>query len=345
MKARRVLQLIVGWLAAIFTPIFAGLGILSFVPFLPSYIFSTTVSTPLYASILEGIREVCQIIPIGFVNPRPYLFACIAFILPTFLLWIASHILFSENRGKQGKYNAANILVLIAIVLNCGLCGGFVKTILGDKAMIGVYVISSIAFVFILFALLALLIKGKAQCLCTLCECAECSANEDCQACLDCYVCDDCRVCDTCKTRECESEECCCEECACDECDDETVATEEAEAAVEEAVEAPVEEVVEVVEAPVEAAVEEPAEAPAEEVAEAAAPAEEVVEAVEAPVEAPVAAQEPASVAQVVNSTYTTPSQTLTSANMKKLEVLRNLYVGGAITKEEYTALVKEYLK
>lgn len=344
MKARRVLQLIVAWLAAIFTPIIAGLAILTFVPFLPSYIFSTTVSTPLYASILEGIREVCQIIPIGFVNPRPYLFACIAFILPTFLLWIASHILFSENRGKQGKYNAANILVLIAIVLNCGLCGGFVKTILGDKAMIGVYVISSIAFVFILFALLALLVKGKAQCVCALCECSECAANEDYAACQDCPACEVCDVCNTCKTRECENEECTCEECAegctCEECEgdvaveeasEEVVATETAPAEVVEVEEEVVEEVAapaEVVEEPA-PVVEEPAPAPAPQ-----------------PAPAPVEPQQPVTaVSAVANAAYSVPSPTLTSANMKKLEVLRNLYISGAITKEEYTALVKEYLK
>ncbi|MBQ7915082.1 MAG: SHOCT domain-containing protein [Clostridia bacterium] len=356
MKARRVLQLIVAWLAAIITPIFAGLAILTFVPFLPNYIFHTTASNEFMVGIINGIREVCKSIPLEFISLRPYLFGCIVFILPTFLMWLASLILFSANRGKQGKYNFALILVLIATLLSCGVVGGFSKVLLGDNMMLGIYCAAGVAFVFILFTLLALLVKGKAQCVCSLCECSECAANEDYAACQDCPACEVCDVCNTCKTRECENDEFTCEECAegctCEECEgdvaveeasEEVVATEETAPAEVVEVE---EEVVEEVAAPAEEAVEEVA-TPVEAVEEAAPVVEQPAPApAPQPAPAPVEPQQPVTaVSAVANAAYSVPSPTLTSANMKKLEVLRNLYISGAITKEEYTALVKEYLK
>ncbi len=336
MKARRVLQLIVAWLAAIITPIFAGLAILTFVPFLPNYIFHTTVSNEFMVGIINGIKEVCKSIPLEFISLRPYLFGCIVFILPTFLMWLASLILFSANRGKQGKYNFALVLVIIATLLSCGVVGGFSNVLLGANMMLGIYCAAGVAFVFILFALLALLVKGKAQCVCALCECSECAANEDYAACQDCPACEVCDVCNTCKTRECENDECTCEECAegctCEECEGDVAVEEASEEVVATDQTAPVEveeEVVEEVATPVEV-VEEPA---------------PVVEE-PAPAPAPVEPQQPVTaVSAVANAAYSVPSPTLTSANMKKLEVLRNLYISGAISKEEYTALVKEYLK
>ncbi len=362
MKARRVLQLIVAWLSAIFTPILAGLAILTFVPFLPNYIFTTTASNEFIVGILDGIKEVCNLIPISFVNPRPYLFACVVFILPTFMLWISSHILFSANRGKQCKYNFACIFALIAIVLCCGVVGGFSKVLFDSNMMIAIYCVAGVAFVFILFTLLALLVKEKAKCVCTLCECSECPANVDYVACTDCAACDVCDLCNTCTTRECESDDCNCGECTSEECsccegegETDTAATQVEEQTTEESVSEVVEEAV--TEAPAEqVAVEEIV--TAEAVAEETAP-EEVVVQPEEPVAQPAPVVEPApqpaptvapaqqssAVSQIVNNTYSAPSPTLTTANLKKLEVLRNLYISGAITKDEYTALVKEYLK
>ena len=336
MKARRVLQLIVAWLAAIITPIFAGLAILTFVPFLPNYIFHTTVSNEFMVGIINGIKEVCKSIPLEFISLRPYLFGCIVFILPTFLMWLASLILFSANRGKQGKYNFALVLVIIATLLSCGVVGGFSNVLLGNNMMLGIYCAAGVAFVFILFALLALLVKGKAQCVCALCECSECAANEDYAACQDCPACEVCDVCNTCKTRECENDECTCEECAegctCEECEGDVAVEEASEEVVATDQTAPAEVEEEVV----------------EEVATPVAVVEEVAPVVEepAPAPAPVEPQQPVTaVSAVANAAYSVPSPTLTSANMKKLEVLRNLYISGSITKEEYTALVKEYLK
>ena len=336
MKARRVLQLIVAWLAAIITPIFAGLAILTFVPFLPNYIFHTTVSNEFMVGIINGIKEVCKSIPLEFISLRPYLFGCIVFILPTFLMWLASLILFSANRGKQGKYNFALVLVIIATLLSCGVVGGFSNVLLGNNMMLGIYCAAGVAFVFILFALLALLVKGKAQCVCALCECSECAANEDYAACQDCPACEVCDVCNTCKTRECENDECTCEECTegctCEECEGDVAVEEASEEVVATDQTAPAEVEEEVV----------------EEVATPVAVVEEVAPVVEepAPAPAPVEPQQPVTaVSAVANAAYSVPSPTLTSANMKKLEVLRNLYISGSITKEEYTALVKEYLK
>lgn len=336
MKARRVLQLIVAWLAAIITPIFAGLAILTFVPFLPNYIFHTTVSNEFMVGIINGIKEVCKSIPLEFISLRPYLFGCIVFILPTILMWLASLILFSANRGKQGKYNFALVLVIIATLLSCGVVGGFSNVLLGANMMLGIYCAAGVAFVFILFALLALLVKGKAQCVCALCECSECAANEDYVACQDCPACEVCDVCNTCKTRECENDECTCEECAegctCEECEGDVAVEEASEEVVATEQTAPAEVEEEVV----------------EEVATPVQVVEEVAPVVEepAPAPAPVEPQQPVTaVSAVANAAYSVPSPTLTSANMKKLEVLRNLYISGSITKEEYTALVKEYLK
>ena len=112
MKTRRALQIIVGVLSLLVVLcILAALACVALVLLFPN--MSATVSE-VYDNLKVGFGLTAEKIGLAGMS---YLVLLLGYVLPAILLLLAGILMFLRDKGKQGKYVAANIVALLAVAI------------------------------------------------------------------------------------------------------------------------------------------------------------------------------------------------------------------------------------
>ena len=112
MKTRRALQIIVGVLSLLV--VLCLLAAAVFAAIIALFPNMSTVATELYKMFNESFDVIATYIGL---NGLYFLVPILAYVLPGVLLLVAGILMLLRDKGKQGKYIAANILALIGITV------------------------------------------------------------------------------------------------------------------------------------------------------------------------------------------------------------------------------------
>lgn len=131
MKARRSMQIAVGVVALVAALAVVVITLL----FAATLLFPNLFETANFTSgvFIDGFKTTADSLNMANIY---YLLPILAYGLPALLLIIGALLLFSQYKGKQGKYIGGNVVVLVGMTILCAYSIIFAKDLLGANALI-----------------------------------------------------------------------------------------------------------------------------------------------------------------------------------------------------------------